>query len=124
MLSEKRKEQQRKAAKKYRLKNIEKVREYDIKYKLENKEAHAKQYKEYSNTPNGLKVRRICQWKRRGVITDDWDMLHQHYLLTSHCEECHVYLEGKKGDRKCLDHCHTTGEFRNILCHVCNFKRG
>jgi hypothetical protein len=24
------------------------------------------------------------------------------------------------GSRKCLDHCHITGKFRNIICHVCN----
>tara|TARA_R110000822_G_C15132840_1_gene475290 strand:- start:137 stop:517 length:381 start_codon:yes stop_codon:yes gene_type:complete len=117
--------------KKYRKKNKEKRKEYLEKnkdkikeYYQENKEKLLERQKKYGTTPKGIKSVRICRWKFRGVISDDWDMLNQHWELTSHCDECHVFLEGIGTETKCLDHCHTTGEFRNILCCLCNLKRG
>jgi len=78
------------------------------------------------NKPNIIKSNRIRKWKSRGVICDDWNELYDKYINTNNCEECNIELiEGMYGsNKKCLDHCHKTGEFRNVLCHTCNVKRG
>ena len=86
-----------------------------------------KQYmKIYYQSSAGIKSRRIKDWKRRGVICEDLDTLYERYLKTELCELCNVELtEDKNSTRttRCLDHCHTTGEIRNIVCHSCNVKR-
>ena len=34
-----------------------------------------------------------------------------------------TYFYDTKENKKCMDHCHLTGLFRNILCNSCNSKR-
>ena len=43
-------------------------------------------------------------------------------MNTDNCDLCNLqFIEGDKGKfKKCMDHNHQTGEFRNVLCHVCN----
>ena len=62
------------------------------------------------------KYDRIQNWKKRGLI-GDYELIYYKYMNTSHCDKCGVSFELKK---KCMYHCHTTGEFRNILCIKCN----
>ena len=90
----------------------------------------AKERIAYNANPNDdkRKTRRICDWKRSGVIAplNDWEGLYQHYINTKTCDDCNVDLV--RGNftcnKKCLDHCHFTGEFRGVVCHRCNFLRG
>ena len=102
----------------YYLKNIKKTKEYMKEYN-----------KKYLQTEKGIKVSRICTWKKRKVITDDWDALYDHYLKTSFCDFCKIKLSYDKhmtATTKCLDHDHSITDapnFRNILCHPCNTKR-
>jgi len=120
-------------SKEYYEKNKEKLRKYDKEYRENNKEfykEYMKEYnkeykKEYFQTEQGKKSNRINTWKRSGVICDDFDELYDLYISIWNCEECDVELvEGNKAyNRKCLDHDHQTGEFRNVLCHNCNIKR-
>ena len=111
-------------------KDPEKKKQRAREYYQENKEKiydKTKQYqKEYRQTPEGIKSNRISNWKITGLICDDIDGLYEHYLKTTHCDECGVELTYDKistSTTKCMDHCHETGEFRNILCHSCNIKR-
>jgi len=127
----KNKEKVKKEHQAYRERNKDKIKEASKKYYEKNKEKRAEknkeQKKEYYKTPNGIKNRRIGVWKVRGVICDDWDVLYERYLNTELCELCNVELtEDKKNTTttRCLDHDHTTGEVRNIVCHSCNIKRG
>tara|TARA_R110000824_G_scaffold182614_1_gene363592 strand:- start:153 stop:599 length:447 start_codon:yes stop_codon:yes gene_type:complete len=107
----------------YRLKNKEKRNEYDRLYHQKNKE----KIRLNSLTDNGIKSRRIRNWKFNGLICEDIDELYNTYCKTSFCDYCKVEFSKDKirtSTTKCMDHDHSTGLFRNILCHSCNVKRG
>ena len=126
----KNKEEKKEQMSLYYLKNKEKNKEKNKAYYLKNKEKmkeNNKIYdKIYSKTPAGIKSNRINTWKSRGVLCDDWDLLYEKYLNSKCCENCDIELTTDKvntSTTKCLDHNHLTGEFRNILCNLCNIKR-
>ena len=113
--------------KEYYENNIDKKKEYDKIYYGKNREKKVEQFKKYSKTINGIKSRRISQWKHQGVVCDNFDALYNHYTSTAYCDYCRVELTIDKkttSTTKCVDHCHETGLFRNILCLSCNIKRG
>tara|TARA_R110000824_G_scaffold3008_1_gene13885 strand:- start:72 stop:575 length:504 start_codon:yes stop_codon:yes gene_type:complete len=116
------KEYQKEYNKKYRENNLEQLKEQKKEYYETNKE----KIKEYSKTEQGRKISRISDWKRSGVINNDFTSLYEHYINCNKCENCNIELiEGMYGSNKrCLDHDHETGLFRNVLCNTCNIKRG
>ena len=60
---------------------------------------------------------RIYDWKKRGLISNDYDSIYSRWKNSTNCEKCgHDYSYWKK----CMDHNHKTGAFRNILCQKCN----
>ena len=104
--------------KEYRQKNKEKIRQKVKEYKQKNKD-NIKQYnKEYRQTENGKKTNRISEWKKYGVIHDNFDELYKLYLNTTECMVCKKTFKNTKD--RCLDHDHETGEYRQILCRYCN----
>ena len=64
------------------------------------------------------KSQTIYNWKRSGLIYDDYDALYETYIKTTECEHCQI--EFTENNRRCLDHDHETGLFRKIVCHRCN----
>ena len=81
----------------------------------------------YQATPAWSKSIRKSNWKKRGLIHPNLDELYDHYINTHNCEHCNIQLtvdRHKTPTTRCLDHCHESGEFRNILCFSCNVKRG
>ena len=108
--------------KEYNKNNLEQLKEQKKEYYETNKE----KIKEYSKTEQGRKISRISDWKRSGVINNDFTSLYEHYINCNKCENCNIELiEGMYGSNKrCLDHDHETGLFRNVLCNTCNIKRG
>ena len=81
-------------------------------------------------TFNGLKQRRISDWKSQGIILGkfkNWDELYLWDINTNKCEACENDFEKGRGTKtgqrkmgKCLDHCHITNLPRQILCRSCN----
>ena len=64
------------------------------------------------------KAKMIYDWKRRGLICDDYNALYETYIGTAECQHCQI--EFTKKNKRCLDHSHETGLFRKIVCHRCN----
>jgi len=137
------KEKNKESKKKYYQENKETIKEYRKEHKQQQKEwreenkEHIKEYrkehkqqqkewsKEYNQTDKGKKIRRIGNWKHRGLICEDYDKLYEYYINTNECDNCGIELiEGLCGaNHKCMDHSHKTGLFRNILCNTCNTTR-
>lgn len=65
-----------------------------------------------------LKRSRESQLMRNYGLTAE-DYLNQHELQDGRCGLCGVYA-----DRLGVDHCHTTGKIRGILCSGCNSRLG
>ena len=104
----------------------EKKRECARKYRENNKELIKEKKKEWRQTPEGVKSGTITNWKRRGLICEDYDSLYCHYLNATECDNCGVeFGEFRDGSSsyKTMDHSHETGVFRNFLCNKCNLLR-
>jgi hypothetical protein len=84
-------------------------------------EKHAYQ-KEYNQTPS----RKKSNWKRAGIIVDDFDKFYEKFLSTTHCEICKKKLTVDKNNThstKCVDHNHNINDRENvryICCNACN----
>ena len=97
------------------------TKEYNKQYYLKNKEKH----KQYRETEKGKKSHRISNWKRYGVVHQNFDELYEKFINTEYCELCNVKLTVDKRttcSTRCLDHDHSTGLVRNIVCNSCNIK--
>ena len=110
------------ASKRWREKHKKKIAEYNEEYKEKHKEEIAEQRKEYYKTPNGKRSKRIGNWKHIGLKVDDYNEIYDRWLNSEKCEKCNKEYFMTKGGYldKCLEHNHTTGEFRNICCSSCN----
>ena len=105
----------------YRIKNKEKCRLYRIK----NKERIKEYSKEYSKSEKSKKSQRIKDWKRRGILCFDWNLLYDIFINTTKCELCNCELNTNTKTKKCLDHDHSINDrfnIRYVLCHSCNCK--
>ena len=102
-------------------KNIEKSKENYQK----NKDKISKKKKEYQQTPKGKKAKIKNTWKTRGLKMENFEQIYKRYCKTTNCDNCGVKLTkiGKNNTFKVMDHDHQTGEFRNVLCHLCNMRR-
>ena len=73
------------------------------------------------NNFNKQKCYLKCQWKKKGILLTEkfknYDELYDYYDKCNNCELCNMKLDICK---KCLDHDHVTGLFRNVVCNSCN----
>ena len=105
--------------KKYYENNKEKRRLYNKQYREKNRIELREKRKDWLKTSKGKKYEKIRHWKQRGLkeYGYTYDDVYEYYVDTTHCEVCNISLSLKT---KCMDHCHTTGCFRWILCISCN----
>jgi hypothetical protein len=52
---------------------------------------------------------------RYGITQDDYRQ-----MFADQCGACAICLEPAQGRKLCVDHCHTTGKIRGLLCRKCN----
>tara|TARA_R110000803_G_scaffold200964_1_gene265601 strand:- start:344 stop:856 length:513 start_codon:yes stop_codon:yes gene_type:complete len=62
--------------------------------------------------------KRIFSWKKYGLIHDDYKQLYDTYINTTVCNHCNKEFKNTKD--RCMDHDHSTGLFRKIVCRACN----
>lgn len=78
----------------------------------------------YSKTNyNSSTTRRAYKLKTKYGITIDT----YNYMMVMQSDRCAICLTDDKGDRYdfwCVDHDHTTGKVRGLLCHPCNTALG
>ena len=113
----------------HRQENTEKMMAYNKAHYAKNREKSLIKTRKWQvdNPEKWKKTNTLKNWKRSGLICDDYDELYELYLQSTNCQECDckysIYGDGG-GRFKCMDHCHTTGVFRNFLCNACNLHRG
>lgn len=63
-------------------------------------------------------------WKRYGIIFQDeehFDYIYNIYIRATNCDLCNKLFPHSKNRH--LDHCHQSGDIRNIVCYHCNLIR-
>lgn len=115
---ERRRVVQRESKRRWRAENPEKEREAKRKWL----EAHREQDRESSrqwakDNPHGMRARHL---KKYGITVDGYA-----YLTASQDDVCAVCSRPcSTGKRLAVDHCHTTGLVRGLLCSGCNTSAG
>jgi hypothetical protein len=106
--------------KEYYEKNKQSILDQKKEYYKKNKQNKIQKVKEWqqNNEEKAKKYRKICEWKRRGLICQNYDQVYQLWLDSTHCDSCSCKYTNK--NVKSMDHCHNTGKFRGIICNRCN----
>tara|TARA_R110000744_G_scaffold40244_7_gene91280 strand:- start:1 stop:435 length:435 start_codon:yes stop_codon:yes gene_type:complete len=67
----------------------------------------------------------ITNWKKYGLICREGETykgIYYHVMSVNNCELCNVEfpIKGICSAGRCMDHCHMTNYFRQVLCRKCN----
>ena len=121
---EKRNAAARKSMRKWRLNNKDRQREINTEYYANNKESVRQQQSEYAkkkrrtlflNAASRISgIQRAAKRHGYSPITDSKARVMAYMATQTEC--CHC---GADKDL-CVDHCHTTGKVRGMLCRTCN----
>lgn len=102
-------------------KNREKKLALDKTYRLKNREKYLERGRRYyannKNTHRESILRRLY-----GIGVRDYDEMFE--KQGRRCAVCEVTVPGGPGRRFAIDHSHTTGRVRGLLCYMCNTGLG
>jgi len=66
----------------------------------------------------------ITNWKRRGLILKEgqtYKDIYSYVMSVERCERCGInFYDEIHNNKRCMDHNHKTGFFRQVLCQNCN----
>lgn len=118
----------RKNARDWNAKNKDLVNERNKKYAIENKEKIANRkknhYEKYKQTHLD-RARAYAMKSKYGLTIEDYKDMHQKQnglcLICGKPETQKSNPKSEKPDSLRVDHCHTTGKIRGLLCSACNF---
>lgn len=115
---QKNKDKARKTKAAYKLKNKDKIKEYNIAYRLLHADRTKERYKQ--NWPKYRTKRRLSLYN----LTPEayTELYNKQRGLCAICNK--ENLKKGKAAELCVDHCHTTGKVRGLLCHTCNQMLG
>lgn len=75
-------------------------------------------YQERWNRANPLYLTQMYRKQKYGVTPEMFEAMLNNQ--TSQCAICGSMFGTKQADKPCVDHCHTTGKIRDLLCGHCN----
>ena len=102
----------------YYQKNKDKIKERIKEYSLKNKDKIKERSKDYRlKNKNKITGRRLL--RDYSLSLSDYNS-----LLEEQNNVCKVCLVKPKKRKLFVDHCHSTGEVRGLLCHKCNSALG
>jgi len=78
---------------------------------------HQKYSQKYRQSPIGQKKQAYHNWKIKGLNMRDFDNIYDRYVNTECCDICKCSFEN---NTKHMEHDHKTGEFRGVVCSMCN----
>lgn len=106
---------------KFQYKCLECCRQYQRWHYQQNKETYAKKHKEWyqeNKEEHKVNTRGKHRKRRYGVSQERFDQMLQEQQHT--CAICGTVM----GQEACVDHDHTTGRVRGLLCKTCNAGLG
>lgn len=109
-------------AKKYYAENAERISA--MRKKRRKKEPTKKLWKKRSGpseayyTRTGYKRRAERRWAERGIVGMTYDLYEK--MLNEQGGGCYLCGKEQKYQRLHVDHCHSTGKVRRLLCNNCN----
>jgi len=113
------KKYQKSVYQKHRIKRIAKQKKYINEHKEERREYTQKYYQSAA----GNKKVKFTRWKATGLILREGeteDEIYERYINTNKCDICSKLFMTTR--ERCMDHDHTTGFFRQVLCQNCNIR--
>jgi len=88
------------------------------RYYLKNRDAVLQKQKKFNQSPIGMKICTLKNWRIRGLIDSCYDILYIRYMASTNCDACNK--EYINSSDRCMDHDHITGLHRQFLCRKCN----
>jgi hypothetical protein len=107
----------------YRENNLEHILATNKEYRENNKEQISAKNKIYREAHREQKSHIVTRWRKRCVIPPDGytlcELYEEIYLPCNNCMVCNKDIS-MGVNKKCMDHCHDTGHYRQVLCAACN----
>ena len=107
---------------------VENRNDYRKKYYQENKQKELRQQSTYYKNLDDFHKKKkgwVSTHKMKLRPGEDWESIYIYYTICDHCEQCGVTFgtAANRNNSKNLDHDHSTGFVRAVVCWDCNIHR-